>query len=267
MSDTRPTDLVDEAAAERFRHDGWTVLPGVIDTPDLEALRTACAEMVAVKEREMDEAGTDTIDLSHRGRRYFVDTCVQRNAAVAAWALGPRMAAVVEALVGPTAYLFNDQFVVKCGGVPVTTTTSFSWHQDSAYIPYEHQPYLTVWCALDDVTEDNGTVHLLTYDEVGTKGVVPHRRDGASNDLVADPGGLAGTPATLGAGSLACFSSTLLHRSGPNTTARDRRVYVAQYSAAPLRSPDGTSLWVHAIPLLEGGRLVADPAHPADVTP
>ena len=36
------------------------------------------------------------------------------------------------------------------------------------------------------------------------------------------------------AGSIACFSSTLFHRSGPNTTDRIRRVYVAQYAAEPI---------------------------------
>ena len=36
------------------------------------------------------------------------------------------------------------------------------------------------------------------------------------------------------------FSSTVLHRSGPNTTDQMRRVYVAQYSPAPILSADGS---------------------------
>jgi hypothetical protein len=44
----------------------------------------------------------------------------------------------------------------------------------------------------------------------------------------------------LAAGGIACFSSTLLHRSGANTTDRMRRVYVAQYSAEPILSADGS---------------------------
>ena len=35
----------------------------------------------------------------------------------------------------------------------------FSWHQDSGYVGYpDHKPYLTCWCALDDMSEENGTV-------------------------------------------------------------------------------------------------------------
>jgi ectoine hydroxylase-related dioxygenase (phytanoyl-CoA dioxygenase family) len=58
------------------------------------------------------------------------------------------------------------------------------------------------------------------------------------------------------AGSIACFSSTLFHRSGPNTTNRMRRVYVAQYSADPILSEDGAQPRSLAVPLLVEGRRV-----------
>jgi ectoine hydroxylase-related dioxygenase (phytanoyl-CoA dioxygenase family) len=250
--------------AGSFRDEGWTVVPDVIPPDDLTALRAACARFVRLREAEMDAAGTGSIGLSHRGRRYFVSDCVQLDPVVAAWTLGPRMAALVRALLGDDAYLFNDQFVVKCGGVAQAAGTPFSWHQDSGYIPYRHTPYLTVWCALDDVTEDNGTVYLLPFSQAGTRDVVPHRHDPATDDMVADVGG-PGIPALIGAGGVACFSSTLLHRSGANTTPADRRVYLAQYSAEPLLTADGAGLWQHAVPFLAGGALVADPAQVRDV--
>ena len=49
-----------------------------------------------------------------------------------------------------------------------------------------------------------------------------------------------GDPVVVPAGSIVCFSSTVLHRSGPNTTDHMRRVYVAQYSAEPLLDEDGS---------------------------
>ena len=264
MTETVPVLPDQGRAADSFRDEGWTVVPDVIPPGDLTALRTACARFVSLREAEMDAAGTGSIGLSHRGRRYFVSDCAQRDPVVAAWALGPRMAAIVRALLGEDAYLFNDQFVVKCGGVAQAADTSFSWHQDSGYIPYRHTPYLTIWCALDDVTQDNGTVYLLPFSQAGTRDVVPHRHDAATDDMAADVGGRSGIPALIGAGSVACFSSTLLHRSGANTTAADRRVYLAQYSAQPLLTADGTALWQHAVPVLAGGILVADPAQVRD---
>jgi len=59
------------------------------------------------------------------------------------------------------------------------------------------------------------------------------------------------------AGSIACFSSTLFHRSGPNTTDRVRRVYVAQYSAEPILSEDGSQALRLAEPLLLEGKRVS----------
>jgi hypothetical protein len=58
------------------------------------------------------------------------------------------------------------------------------------------------------------------------------------------------------AGSIACFSTTLFQRCGPNTTDRVRRVYVAQYSAEQILSEDGSRPLRLAEPLLvEGKRL------------
>jgi hypothetical protein len=56
------------------------------------------------------------------------------------------------------------------------------------------------------------------------------------------------------AGSIACFSTTLFHRSGPNSTDRVRRVYVAQYSAEPILSKDGSRPRMLAEPLLTAGK-------------
>jgi hypothetical protein len=56
---------------------------------------------------------------------------------------------------------------------------------------------------------------------------------------------------------IACFSSTLFHRSGANTTDRVRRVYVAQYSAEPILSKDGSQPLRLAEPLLVDGKRVS----------
>ena len=121
-------------------------------------------------------------------------------------------------------FLFNEQYVVKAAEHGMR----FGWHQDSGFIDYAHRPYLTCWIALDDMTEANGTVYLLPYSRAGTRDVVKHVRDKESNDLVGYFGDDPGDPMVVPAGSIACFSSTLFHRSGSNTTDRMRRVYVAR---------------------------------------
>ena len=65
-----------------------------------------------------------------------------------------------------------------------------------------------------------------------------------------------GDPVSVPAGSIACFSSTLFHRSGPNTTDHVRRVYVAQYSAQPILDEQGSAPRHLAEPLLVDGQRV-----------
>lgn len=146
------------------------------------------------------------------------------------------MVQVAEAALGDTVYLFNEQYVVKAA----ERGMKFGWHQDSGFIPYAHRPYLTCWIALDDVTEANGTVYLLPYSRAGTRDVVEHVHDEVSGDRIGYFGEDPGDAVIVPAGSIACFSSTLFHRSGSNTTDQMRRVYLAQYSAEPIFSDDGS---------------------------
>jgi ectoine hydroxylase-related dioxygenase (phytanoyl-CoA dioxygenase family) len=238
--------------AHQFREEGFFVLTGIVPPGDLDMLRGECQRFIDERDREMDRLGVDRLDLDHRGSRYFVHAH-GKSPAVARFLSSDLMVQIAQAALGDTVYLFNEQYVVKAAeqGMP------FSWHQDSGFIDYPHRPYLTCWIALDDVTESNGTVYLLPYPRAGTRDVVKHTRDEESNDLVGYFGHDPGDPVIVPAGSIACFSSTLFHRSGPNTTDRPRRVYVAQYSAEPILSEDRSQPRSLAEPLLVQGKPVS----------
>ena len=172
---------------------------------------------------------------------------------------GDLMYAVATAFLGPTVYLFHEQWVVK----GAEQGMRFSWHQDSGYIRFEepenpHAPYLTCWCALDDVSRENGTISVLPHGRAGPRNtVLPHRKEAGTNDLVGyegdDPGRFIEAPA----GSIAVFTSTSMHRSGANATDRPRRVYLLQYSREPIRRADG-SLWSQAVPFVADGVRVCE---------
>ena len=233
-----------------FEADGYFILDRVLPAADLDVLRRECGRLVEERDREMDRLGVDTLDLDHRGRRYFVHA-YEKSAAVRAFLSSALMLEVARAALGDTVYLFNEQYVVKAA----ERGMRFGWHQDSGFIPYPHAPYLTCWITLDDVDEANGTVFLLPYGRAGTRDLVPHVRDEATNDMIGYRGADPGDPVVVPAGSIAAFSSTLLHRSGANTTDRVRRVYVAQYSAEPVLDEDGVRPRHLAEPLLVDGEL------------
>jgi len=246
---------------EQFREEGYFVLERVIPDEVVQMLREECAYFVGYMDGKMDALGRATIDINHRGSRYFISKLYRASPRLPGFLFGALMAAVVAAALGPDAYLFNEQWVVKAAG----TGMQFAWHQDSGYIEYEdqaagHQPYLTCWCALDDVSEENGAVYLLPHTRAGTRNtVLQHVRQGGTNDLVGYHGEEPGIAMTAPAGSIVCFSSHVLHRSGANRTSQTRRVYLAQYSSHPITAGDGT-LWAMAVPFLRQGRIVHDRA-------
>jgi ectoine hydroxylase-related dioxygenase (phytanoyl-CoA dioxygenase family) len=217
----------------QFRDEGFFILEHVVSPSDLETLRGECQRLIDERDREMERLGVDKLDLDHRGSRYFVHA-YDTSPAVRRFLLSDLMAQIAKATLGENVYLFNEQYVVKAA----ERGMKFGWHQDSGFIDYAHRPYLTCWIALDDVTEANGTVYLLPYSRAGTRDVVEHVRDEETNDLIGYAGDDPGEPVIVPAGSVACFSSTLFHRSGPNATESMRRIYLAQYSPEPILDED-----------------------------
>jgi ectoine hydroxylase-related dioxygenase (phytanoyl-CoA dioxygenase family) len=243
-----PAPQVTPAHARRFRDEGWFVIERALAPTELESLRSECRRLVADRDAEMTRLGVDALDLCHRGRRYFLHA-YPTSAAVRRFLGSDVMADIAQAVLGDDVYLFNEQYVIKAAerGMP------FGWHQDSGFIPYPHPPYLTCWIPLDDVSESNGTVHLLPYTRAGTRDVVEHHRDDETRDMIGYTGADPGDPLTVPAGSIAAFSSTLFHRTGPNTGEQPRRVYIAQYTAEPLLSEDRSRPRHLAEPLVVAG--------------
>lgn len=224
-----------EKHARLFREEGFFVLDSIVPPSEVEALRGECQRFIDERDREMDRLGVEKLDLDHRGKRYFVHA-YGKSRVVREFLFSDLMVEIAKAALGETVYLFNEQYAVKAA----ERGMKFGWHQDSGFIPYDHPPYLTCWITLDDVTEANGTVYLLPYSRAATRAVLEHIRDEETNDLVGYFGDDPGNPVIASSGSIACFSSTVFHRSGPNTTERVRRVYLAQYSPTPILNEDGS---------------------------
>lgn len=237
--------VITEAHRRQYEEEGYFLLERVIPDEHLALLREECQRYIDAADAEMDRLGVTSNGLNHKGSRYFIAAYKQdKNPRLAEFLFSPLMRDLCLATLGPTAYLFVEQYVVKAAEQGL----KFSWHQDSGYVGHAHRPYLTCWCTLDDVNEENGTVYLLPYSRVGTREMVPHIKDPETNDKVGYFGDDPGIPLIVPAGSIACFSSTVFHRSGFNTTDRMRRIFLAQYSAEPILKADGSGPWNLAEP-------------------
>jgi ectoine hydroxylase-related dioxygenase (phytanoyl-CoA dioxygenase family) len=243
--------VVTDAHKRAYVEEGFFVLERAIPAEHLQLLRDEAQNFIDRLHSEMDAAGKDSIGANVRNNRYFIANRYKESARLHEFLFSDLMAEICAVTLGPDAYLFYEQYVIKGAEKGV----NFSWHQDSGYVSVPHKPYVSCWCALDDMTEENGTVYMLPYSRAGTKERVEHVRDASGRDLVGYHGSDPGDPVIVPAGSIAVFSSTCFHRSGFNRTPRMRRVYLAQYSPEPI--VDQGKYAAFAEPLLRGGTKVA----------
>lgn len=254
MTTTEPSLITSDMRAQ-YEQEGYFVLESVLSEAQLELLRSGAQYSMDKLDAEMDEAGTDTIGINHRGKRYFSSMIYQDRPELRQFLFGDLMADICRATLGSEAYLFWEQYVIK----GADKQTAFAWHQDSGFQHENHQPYVTCWIALDDVTEENGPVSLLPYSRSGIRSYVKHFQDPVLNDLVCYFGSDPGITMELPAGSVVVFSSVVIHRSGPNLTDRNRRVYLAQYSKEIIMDRDGVTPRGSFDPFLKGEKVVAEP--------
>jgi hypothetical protein len=246
-----------------YRSEGYLILPAVIPPALLEMLREECSYYLGYYDSIMDAKGVQSEGISHRGKRYFINNRYRLSARLWQFIFSDLMAQVAEATVGPDACLFHEQWVVK----GAEQGMKFSWHQDSGYVKWydpttDHKPYVTCWCTLDAVSEENGTVYILPHSRAGTRDkIIDHHKEEGTNDLIGYTGPDPGDPLIVPAGSIVAFDSYVFHRSGPNRTDRMRRIYLPQYSSAPIKRPDGKP-WAMATPFLKAGVNIYD--HAAD---
>ena len=247
--------IITDQHREQFNDDGYFIVEDVIPAEHLNILRSACAYLMAVMHQEMDRLGNDHIHISHRGHRYHIAKQYKQAPRLSEYVFSNLMADVCRATIGDTAFLFYDQYVVKSAERGIR----FAWHQDGGYLGFPHRPYVTVWAAVDDMTVENGTAHIMPFSDIGIRTLVEHVQETTTGDKVGYFGNQSGIPAIVPAGSIVVFSSLTFHCSGANTTDQMRRAYVTQYSSEPICKPDSHEPLHLAISFLKNGHLVNPP--------
>ncbi len=237
---------------EQYREEGYFVAESVMDDAQLDFLRSACDRFIAETDAKMAEEATSARGITHKGSRYFISNRHRDNPDLRPYIFSALMAEICRGTLGDTAYLFHEQFVVKGPEVGM----KFGWHQDSGYVGFDHRPYMSCWAALDDVSEENGTVYILPFSRAGTRHRQEHTMEEGTNDKIGYFGDDPGVPVVAPAGSVAVFSSVSFHRSSPNISGGWRRVYLTQYSAEPIYTEDGSRAWSNAEPFLVAGERV-----------
>lgn len=251
VEDHRAAEIGTPEQLARFRATGYVVLPDVIPAGTTTLLLEDCERLLAAQLADMDRVGATTLGLSHRDKRYSLAARHEECAPLEAFIFSAPILDFVRAILGDEAYLFIELYAVKPpGGIP------FSWHQDSGYLlGHPHKPFLALWCALDDVSEENGALCVLARRHTDPPGAALHRKDRQTNDFVGLASETVGEVVPMRSGSILAMSSLLFHRSGTNSTQSWRRALLVAYSPEPIVSRSGQP-WDRAIPVIRHGKRV-----------
>ena len=117
--------LVSDAQRQQYVDEGYFILESVIPDEHLRVLRDSCDHLIELMHQEMDRLGTDHIHISHRGKRYHIAKKYDQAEGLSDYVFSDLMAAVCQATIGDTAYLFYDQYVAKAAEQGI----KFAWHQ------------------------------------------------------------------------------------------------------------------------------------------
>ena len=240
---------------DAFAREGYVVLQSALAGEAPAALRAEADHALTWHEAEIE--AQKTVDrLNYVGEHYFIPGRSRERPALADYLRSDLMVECARALVGPDAYLFIELFILKLPHNRVP----FGWHQDHGYVAAygygRHAPSLSLWTALDDVTDNNGALEVLSFTQKRCDGVPPHRQDEHGN-FVADFGSPSGTLLPVPAGSVIVLSGLLPHRSGLNASDAVRRAYLCQFSPRPVVDDRGQAIQM-AVPLLRNGLAVRE---------
>ena len=134
---------------------------------------------------------------------------------------------------------------VACRGVetfnkPAGTGSGVPRHQDNAYFCQTPPDMLTLWIALDPVTEENGPV---TYHKGSHKTLLPHEPSGVrgnsyglARDVAVDES--TRYVATLDPGDALIHHCQIIHESAPNTTSQPRLGLLMVYRGKHTKQDD-----------------------------
>ena len=217
-----------------FRSEGWTRLPRLLDDAELARLR----EIVGIEEETgvstlMGEVATDDEGegFSYQAHPDMAKMWSNRIDLRMRWPevqkIVTRYASIAEALIGcDEVRIFWDKTFTK---PPAHEGTRESvWHQDYPYNPIDRRGFLSVWFAIDDVTEEMGAMRFVPrshrlgplgrLDLIGREHTWQELMRPDDLEIVKEP-----VVVPLAAGEATVHDGLTLHGAGQNLSDRPRR--------------------------------------------
>ena len=203
---------------EAFTQNGYCVIADLFDPNEIRALR-----------REVDRFQTEGLvqNVRTRGDGETPDEGGKANLQliplfdksdlIRSLPFDDRVVTIISRLIGDPFLLHLDQLFLK----PANFGAGTSWHQDNAYFKIGNPLKGTaMWLAIDDATEENGTLRLVPGSHRTT---YPHERDPFSNHHIrCYPPEEQAQTIEVAAGGAAFFCYGTAHSTGDNHSSESR---------------------------------------------
>ncbi len=218
---------------ERFRCDGYLVVPGFYGTDEVAALQ---AEVDRFKrEGLVRNVATDGDGTTHSTTKanFQLIPLFDKSDLLRALPFDAKVVEAVGQLIGDPFLLHLDQMFLK----PARHGVGTAWHQDNAYFNIADPLRGTaMWIAIHDATLANGTLHLIPGSH---RERYEHRRDlDSDHHIRAWPPEERAAPIELEAGGVAFFCYGTAHCTRANTTDRERAGVAFHFLHADYAAPD-----------------------------
>lgn len=232
---------------QRFREDGYVVVPDVLTPQRLAILRSAVDAMIEQRERYRAEHSDPVAEMERAEARGEVIHATdwthivmqmyqlwERFPPARKHSLDPVLGELARDALGvPALRLWFDQAMVKAPGAGPTP-----FHQDNTYAPVDLEPggVVTIWSPLIDVTAEMGCLRYVPGSHRWPRlPPVPLTGPDDIRSLLADPACLErAVPAEVPEGGVVMHHGDIIHGAGPNTTDRPRPAVLTCYF------PDGS---------------------------
>ena len=251
--------IVREELIEKFRRDGFVVVPDLLTDDELEKFGAAVDRAVADRKRGDNRALGEKSPYEQSFTQCM--NLWEDNPEVLPLTFHPKISEVATILIGvPALRLWHDQALYKDAGGRYTEP-----HQDQPYWPMDEINTLTAWIPFDGSTRENGCMAYLPGSHlVGVRKFVNIFTADEKVKILEEPKIAAIPPVYVEApcGSVAFHHGLTVHLAGANNSNRTRRVHTMIYFR------DGaTRTKPYAHPSVDRPAIAVGEAIDSDLTP
>lgn len=224
-------DFLPQSKVDQFVEDGIVIVDNLFTEEELETISSEL--MRRVSERPDDVRAEDLLNL------HFNDSFILKLAS------HPNTLSVATQLLDyPRLRLFTTRILCKLPG----QSLEIPWHQDSAYWPLFPLKAVSIWLALDDVSEENGAMDMFKFSDMPQSrarniGVEKVEETGADFFIKIKPESLPLERAIkmeLRRGQAEFHDAFVLHHSPENNSNRKRCAWIARYIPDYVHIPKGS---------------------------